>query len=47
MSINAMIAPTTAPAVPAATAVVSPWEGEGEGEGFADKDETAATGFVD
>lgn len=47
MSINAIIAPATAPAVPAATAVVSPWEGKEEGEGSADEDETAATGFVD
>ena len=47
MSINAMIAPTTVPAVPAATVAVSPWEGEEEGEGSADEDETAATGVVD
>ena len=47
MMINAMKAPTTAPAVPPATAAVSPWEVEGDGDGVADEDETAATGVVD
>ena len=42
-----MIAPATAPEVPAATAVVSLWGGKGDGEGSADEGEAPATRFVD